>query len=267
MNEELTAEEWKRRYEKEKDRVARLKGELARAEAELERWRKGEQVSPDEQIKIEAIDSDLSASGPAPASATPGTSNVSATAGALSDATYVVASISKEDWEREKSALYAQLEEKDDEISNSSQAVEKLKLQLLDQEDLINQLRKENDDLQNKINSLEIENESQKDEVKEVLKALEELAMNFDQKQQEADMKTKENETLTQELEKKGAHLKNTQDEMETVKDTIQTQRKRNFEIMVTLIKDLGDIGNILGGQIATEFKVVFVGFYLELYV
>jgi len=255
LNEELTAEEWKRRYEKEKDRVARLKGEITRAEAELERWRMGEQVSPDEQIKIDTIDSDLSASGPVPASTAAASSNVNAPAGVASDATFVVASISKEDWEREKTALYAQLEEKDDEISNQSQAVEKLKLQLFDQEDLINQLRKENDDLQNKINSLEIENESQKDEVKEVLKALEELAMNFDQKQQEADMKTKENETLSQELEKKGAHLKSTQDEVENMKDNILTQRKRNFDIMITLIKDLGDIGNILGGQIASEFK------------
>lgn len=236
--------------------MARLKGELARAEAELERWRKGEQVSPDEQIKIDAIDSDLSASSSAVASTnlipTSSYSNVNATPGTL-DATYVVA---KEDWEREKIALYAQLEEKDDEISNQSQAVEKLKLQLLDQEDLINQLRKENDELQNKINSLEIENESQKDEVKEVLKALEELAMNFDQKQQEADMKTKENETLCQDLDKKSAVLKNMQDELETFKEGILTTRKRNFEIMITLIKDLGDIGNILGGQIATEFKV-----------
>jgi len=45
VNEELTAEEWKRRFEKEKEKCARLRGKLERAEQELERWRKGNSYS------------------------------------------------------------------------------------------------------------------------------------------------------------------------------------------------------------------------------
>jgi kinesin family member 5 len=41
VNEELTAEEWKRRYEKEREKCARLRGILDRYEAELARWRAG----------------------------------------------------------------------------------------------------------------------------------------------------------------------------------------------------------------------------------
>ncbi len=41
INEELTAEEWKRRFEKEKDKVAKLRGALGRYEQELQRWRGG----------------------------------------------------------------------------------------------------------------------------------------------------------------------------------------------------------------------------------
>lgn len=41
VNEELTAEEWKRRYEKEREKNARLRGILDRYEAELARWRAG----------------------------------------------------------------------------------------------------------------------------------------------------------------------------------------------------------------------------------
>ena len=41
VNEELTAEEWKRKYEKEKEKSARLKGLVDRYEAELAKWRAG----------------------------------------------------------------------------------------------------------------------------------------------------------------------------------------------------------------------------------
>ena len=45
MNEELTAEEWKRRYEKEKEKVSKLRGAINKYELELQRWRGG-RMSP-----------------------------------------------------------------------------------------------------------------------------------------------------------------------------------------------------------------------------
>lgn len=55
VNEELTAEEWKRRYEKEKEKVARLKGKVEVLEAELNRWRAGETVKTEEQVNLNDI--------------------------------------------------------------------------------------------------------------------------------------------------------------------------------------------------------------------
>ena len=44
VNEELTAEEWKRRFEKEKDRNTKLKSTIHRFESELDRWRNGRDI-------------------------------------------------------------------------------------------------------------------------------------------------------------------------------------------------------------------------------
>ena len=91
----------------------------------------------------------------------------------------------------------------DDEINNQAQMIEKLNQQLIEQEELITNARKDNDLLQQEVGRISADNDSAKDEVKEVLQALEELAMNYDQKSQEVDTKNKENETLNDELSQK----------------------------------------------------------------
>ncbi|CAI2349692.1 unnamed protein product [Caenorhabditis sp. 36 PRJEB53466] len=52
VNEELTAEEWMRRYEKEREKVTRLSTLLQTAALELSRWRAGESLSELEWINL-----------------------------------------------------------------------------------------------------------------------------------------------------------------------------------------------------------------------
>ena len=91
----------------------------------------------------------------------------------------------------------------DEEINNQCQLVEKLNEQMLEQEELIASTRRDHENLQTEMQRIQNENDSAKDEVKEVLQALEELAMNYDQKSQEVDIKNKENDTLSEELSNK----------------------------------------------------------------
>lgn len=68
---------------------------------------------------------------------------------------------------------------------------------------LIASTRRDFELLQQEMARITQENESSKEEVKEVLQALEELAVNYDQKSQEVETKNKENEQLTEELMQK----------------------------------------------------------------
>ncbi|XP_033917859.1 kinesin heavy chain [Melopsittacus undulatus] len=234
VNLELTAEEWKKKYEKEKDKNKSLKNVIQHLELELNRWRNGEAVPEDEQISAKD-QKNLE-----PCDNTPIIDNI----------TPVVASISTEEkqkYDDEIASLYRQLDDKDDEINQQSQLAEKLKQQMLDQEELLASTRRDYEKIQEELTRLQIENEAAKDEVKEVLQALEELAVNYDQKSQEVEDKTRANEQLADELAQKSSALTVTQRELGQLQELSNHQKKRATEILNLLLKDLGEIGGIIG--------------------
>lgn len=91
----------------------------------------------------------------------------------------------------------------DDEIQNQARLINQLKEQLGEQEDALKATQMDGEKLQSQISSMQSESETSKTEVKEVLQALEELAVNYDQKLQEVETKTKDNEKLSDELSQK----------------------------------------------------------------
>ncbi|XP_077284514.1 kinesin heavy chain isoform X3 [Arctopsyche grandis] len=235
VNEELTAEEWKQRYEREKEKVARLKGKVEKLEAELNRWRLGETVNLEEQVNLQEVEA-----------VTPVTSIIEEKpvipelpAVAVPDGDVDSAKLE---------ILYQQLDEKDEEINQQSQLVEKLKDQMAEQEELITLARQDYESLQGEMNRIQQENESAKEEVKEVLQALEELAVNYDQKSQEVDAKNKECEQLQEDLVQKQSSLNSTTSELQQMRDMTAHQKKRLAEMLANLLKDLGDIGSAIGG-------------------
>lgn len=184
----------------------------------------GETVSKDEQINLQEADETLPISQSMTSLSTAASSTLNGTLSSVptTNATnFDNRPANNDEWEKERSALYQQLDEKviekeyinrtflliyllkDDEINNLAQTIERLKVQINEQDELFNQARKDSENLQAELTRLQQESESSKEEVKEVLQALEELAVNYDQKTQEVETKSRENETLAQDLETK----------------------------------------------------------------
>lgn len=142
--------------------------------------------------------------------------------------------------------MYQMLDEKDDEIQEQSQLVEKLKEQMMEQEELLASARRDYESLTKEMSKIQAENESAKEEVKEVLQALEELAVNYDQKSQEAETKSREYNTISDELSQKQSQLNSAQSEIQSCKEAQGNQRKRTSEMLRSLLTDLGELGTVI---------------------
>ncbi|KAK5850006.1 hypothetical protein PBY51_014294 [Eleginops maclovinus] len=247
LNVELTAEQWKKKWEKEKEKNKTLKNTVTWLENELTRWRGGETVPAEDQFdkekakeEVQALDSALNNDKTAP---TPALSALPALPGVkLTDA-------EKAQYGAEMAKMYKEMDDKDEEINQQSQELEALKEQMLDQEELLSSSRRDHDTLQTELNRLLAENEASKEEVKEVLQALEELALNYDQKSQEVEDKAQEFEALSEELNEKSSSLASIDSELQKLKEMTNHQKKRFTEMMSSLLKDLAEIGIAVGSN------------------
>ena len=107
---------------------------------------------------------------------------------------------------------------------------------MLEQEDLISSTRRDYENLTKEMSKIQGENDSAKDEVKDVLQALEELAVNYDQKSQEAETKSREYNTVCEELSQKQSQLNSMQSELQGIKESATHQRKRINEMLRSLL-------------------------------
>uniref|UniRef100_A0A4W4HHS8 Kinesin-like protein n=1 Tax=Electrophorus electricus TaxID=8005 RepID=A0A4W4HHS8_ELEEL len=231
VNMELTAEEWKKKYDKEKEKSRGLKIIIQRLENELKRWRKGETVPIEEQHNRKESKN---------AEATPIIDTLAPPPQPLSDP-------EKTQYEELINSLYQQLDDKDDEINQQSQLAESLKQQMVDQDELILSVRRDYEKAQEEVARLLREHEAAKEEVKEVLQALEELAVNYDQKSHELEQKGKCNEQLSDELAQKSTLLSTVEQDLATLQEMSGHHKKRSGEILGMLLRDLSDIGGIIG--------------------
>ncbi|KAF4112649.1 kinesin heavy chain [Onychostoma macrolepis] len=235
VNLELTAEQWKRKYEKEKEKNKNLKENIQRLEAELNHKHNSESVTPLDLMAVIPVESDIGED--------------AALDNQNSSVCERIPEEHKLKYEEEIRKLYKQLDDKDDEINLQCQLVEKLKEQMLDQEELLASSRGDGERVQCELSRLQANSDSAKAEVKEVLQALEELALNYDQKSQEAEDTRIHNKRLIEELSHKTSDLMCLEAEFSRLQEVSGQQRKRITEVLNTLMKDLNDFSFILGNE------------------
>ena len=103
-------------------------------------------------------------------------------------------------------------------------------------------IENDNDAFINFVDHFQSENDSAKDEVKDVLQALEELAVNYDQKSQEAETKAREYNTVSDELSQKQSQLNTINSELHSLRESSNHQKKRINEMLRSLLTDLGEV-------------------------
>ncbi|MEQ2191262.1 hypothetical protein XENOCAPTIV_025095, partial [Xenoophorus captivus] len=218
------------------------------------------------------------------------------------DTSSIVVRISEEErqkYEEEIRKLYKQLDDKDDEINLQCQLVEKLKQQMLDQDEVgkhsqmpyqvqsplsksvsatlnmffcifaplrrptqvLASSRGDGDKVQAELGRLQVESDCAKAEVKEVLQALEELAINYDQKSQEVEEKGLQNQLLADQLAQKmvrfNASLMELEAELSRMQEVSGQQRKRIADVLNGLMRDLSEFSTIVGnGEIKLPVEI-----------
>lgn len=249
VNEVLTAEEWKRRYEKEKDRTARLKNKLKQIENELSRWRGGEEVPRNEQLNLQELDvSNLSESvqNLSVFKASPfGDLSASAMASPIAHG-------ERMKYEEERTRLCAQLDEKDDEIARQSSIIERWKQQMQEQEEILRITKRQYESSEEKMKSIQSDSKTKKEEVNNLLVALQELAQNFDEKEAQLMEKGQQIEALNRDLTTRTMSLNTLQAELEQTREASTVQLKRLSEMLTNFLKELNEIASVLGTPPAT---------------
>uniref|UniRef100_A0A336KMA5 Kinesin-like protein n=1 Tax=Culicoides sonorensis TaxID=179676 RepID=A0A336KMA5_CULSO len=228
INEDLTADEWKCKYEREKEKVARLRGRLEQLEDELMHWRNGQIVSSQDQIHL----------------------NINF----LDDSTYSNNSMTES--ARAVSVCDDTLTDSDYRGSFSASQLDALRAQIEEQDQLIEQAKQDHLALESEINRIQKENEHYKKEIQMVIGNLEDLAERYEEKMTEIEYKNQEITTLTKNLE---MHKENCDEDSFTFSRNLQATSTQSLslsnETLRNLLADITEVAHSLSLESPLHFK------------
>ncbi|XP_076808076.1 kinesin heavy chain-like isoform X2 [Clavelina lepadiformis] len=248
-NVELTAEQWRKKYEKEREKSKHFVNTIAHLEKELAKWRNGETVPPEDQVNTKNRDSLIPLVDNQPLAAAALIANTTTQIATIPSSDSIVTSATTDSIDDERNNLYKMLDDKDEEINQASQLLERLKSQILEQEEVIAQSRADYEAVQEDMTRLSAESEASKEEVQDVLQALEELALNYDRKVQVAEDKSKELNQVSEDLLQKTKNVSALETEVSHLKEVNGLHKRRVGDMMSSMLKDLGEIGAAIGNH------------------
>uniref|UniRef100_A0A915N012 Kinesin-like protein n=1 Tax=Meloidogyne javanica TaxID=6303 RepID=A0A915N012_MELJA len=249
VNEELTAEEWKRRFEREREKVNKLRQHMLIMDQEIKRWRAGEKLAESEWTTSIA---DLSANLTSNSDMTPTSMTESMIfppsdrpnpQPLLSSRVGPISDDERRKYEEERTKLYAQLDEKDDEIQSQSQQVERQKQQLMEQEEVIKQRSLTNENLMTEVSKAQEQIAKSQEETEELFSAIQEIALNLEQKKTECSQLATDHEQLSEEINKKKLEATLLNTKLEEMKEICLTQKKRVYESVQNMLKEMSELG------------------------
>uniref|UniRef100_A0A1I7X2T3 Kinesin motor domain-containing protein n=1 Tax=Heterorhabditis bacteriophora TaxID=37862 RepID=A0A1I7X2T3_HETBA len=177
--------------------VTRFSALLQAAQLEMQRWRCGERVSEVDWVNLtEGASMAVSENASTPLMER---SMIAPAPPMLTSVTGPITDEEKKKYEEERVKLYQQLDEKDDEIQRVSQEHEKLRQQLLLLEESIQTLRENEEIIREENLRIQKEAEDRQHEGKEMMTALEEIAVNLDVRSAECEKLKKELESTQEE--------------------------------------------------------------------
>lgn len=223
INEDLTADEWKTKFEKEKEKVAKLRGRLEQLEDELVHWRQGQIVSAHDQIQF----------------------NINY----LEDSTFSNNSLTE-------SGRGISISE-DDQMSDfrssfSASQLDAFRMQIEEQDQLIEQAKKDHHLLESEINRIQKENEHYKKEIQMVIGNLGELAERYEQKRTEIDGKNREITMLTKDLE---LHKQSNPGNVSRLQATSNQTISLSNETLRNLLADITEVAHSLSLESPLHLK------------
>lgn len=188
-NIELTADQWRKKFEREEAKAKKYEKLFLVAQEELMKWREGETVSKEDQVDFSSSAAALAhfkekhpemANSPSPpvspeddgsgdplANSSSNLASKKSVNDVLTPTNHVPSKIATSS--ESVDHLYKQMDEKDEQINELSQMVERLKEQMLELEELLASTKVDQDQNNDQITRLQEENAVAKEEVQEVL--------------------------------------------------------------------------------------------------
>ncbi|CAH8526730.1 unnamed protein product [Dicrocoelium dendriticum] len=256
-NTQLTSEEWRRLYERELDRSRQLYSALTNLDAEVRRWRNGETIPREKwftedqygksfyELANELSEICTAASASETLFAGGATDPCFSSAGVipLSDSARLKIRRPTSSDDTQLAELFRLLDEKDDEINQQCQLVARLEVQLTRTRDDYARASRENDKLQTLLQKAQRDADVRRNEVKDVLQALEELAITYDEKNTECKKVAKELEDVTTEMSRIKEQLDKHEADAEELRTNSATLREKLRELIYSLNVELHELG------------------------